>query len=156
MDPEVSWQGAPAQPHPVPQSNPSHSQPYLSQLSPLKTCRMAGSPLLLLSFFHLKPCQVFPFPLSVVFNFFSSFPFCTNWALSPGQAANFCRAEMQPELSASVCWCALTPALVRAVQQVTVTFMNWAGIGLLIQPLLFFSKKEKKKKQEAEKRGAKS
>lgn len=60
-------------------------------------------------------------------------------------------AAMQPTLSAD----ALTSALVRAVQQVTVTFMNWAGIGLLIQPLLF-SAKEEKKKQEAEKRGAKS
>ncbi len=63
MDPEVGWQCAPAQPHPIPQSTPSHSEPCLSQHSPLKTCRMAGSPQLLLSFFqrsHLKLCQVLP------------------------------------------------------------------------------------------------
>lgn len=79
MDPEVSWQCAPRQPHPVPQSNPSHSQPCLSQHSPLKTCWMAGSPQLLLSFFqrsHLKPCQDFPLLsfLSAVFNISPSFP----------------------------------------------------------------------------------
>lgn len=50
----------------------------------------------------------------------------------------------------AVCWCALTSALVRAVQQVTVTFMNWAGIGLLIQPLLFSVKGKKGKRQRRE------
>lgn len=50
-------------------------------------------------------------------------------------------------VSLTACWCALTPALVRAVQQVTVTFMNWAGIGLLGQPLPFLSKGKKKRER---------
>ena len=77
MDPEASWRCAPGQPHPVPQSNPSHSQACLSQNSPLKTCWMAGSPKPLLLFFqssHLKLCQVFLlFFFGLVFKF--SFPF---------------------------------------------------------------------------------
>lgn len=102
--PEVGWQGAPGRPRPLPQSNPSHSPPCLSQLSPLKTCRTAGSPLLPLSFFHLKQCYILP--RLCLFNWsvqFSPFPFSTNWALSLGGAATLCRAEMWLELSASVC-----------------------------------------------------
>lgn len=70
MVPGVSWRYAPEQPHPFPQSNLSHSQPCLSQLSPLRTRWMAGSPLPLLSFFHLKLCQVFLFSFpKVAFRF---------------------------------------------------------------------------------------
>lgn len=147
MDPEVSWQCAPEQPHPVPQSNLSHSQPYLSQHFPLQTCRMAGSLHLLLSFFqrsHLKLCQVSTFS-SVVFNF-SFLSVLTNVFILVRQQISAVQRWSQ-----SCGWTVLTSALVRAVQQVTVTFMNWAGIGLLRQLLLFSAKRK-----EAEKRGAKS
>ncbi len=83
----------------------------------------------------MKRSQVFPsFFFGVVFNFSLPFPSSqTLFFLLVGQQISAVQRCSQSCQLQSV----LTPALVRAVQQVTVTFVNWAGIGLLRQPLLF-------------------